>query len=185
MNARILVWTDGRSNVICMLVLYTQIWHRICPTLATAVHQHLAVQRYRSDSRALITPNLSAFHSKVPPASLILLPNSSPSPTPPRLGDGISPFGPKNRANCLETAGSIDGVASTFVGAISPLKTRANSSSPPIMCAPAADAASEEGELDSANTRITSGARRASRGRETRPRRGRDDLEWCVVRVRE
>jgi len=54
-----------------------------------------------------------------------------------------------------------------------------------MMCAPACCAAREDGEDGSVNTRITSGARRASRGSWTLPRRGREDFEWCVVRVKE
>jgi hypothetical protein len=131
----------------------------------------------RKHIRARITPNLSAFHSNVPPASLILLPNSAPSPTPPLFGEGINPLGPKNLASCLETAGSILGVAKIFVGLISPLRIFGNNSSPPIICAPASLAAWEEGVFGSEKTKMTSGARRASRGSETLPRRGRDDLE--------
>lgn len=132
-----------------------------------------------------MTPNLSAFHSSVPPASLILFPSSSPSPTPPLLAEGIKPLGPRNLARDLETAGIIPGVDKILVGWISPLRIFGNNSSPPIICAPAPSAACDEGEEGSENTRITSGARRASRGSWTLPLRGREDLEWCVVRVRE
>ena len=136
---------------------------------------YVAVQG--EDSRALTTPSLSAFHSMSPPASLTFCANSSPSPTPPRLAAGISPFGPKKRAKFFCTAGNIPGVERHLVGATSPDRTRGKSSSPPTKFAPAPRAAWADDESGSANTRITSGALRQSSGSETRPRRGREDFE--------